>query len=179
MKQKINKCANDAYLAQINFFEHWICRIFLLTKRNLLFCFHLKKNAAQNQRMLSEAYDDYIPSISTCKYCYKKGDFVMTLSGRQEMSRPAEKVWRWESGSFTRSESNARRSCRIIKCCQLTIFRHLKAIGMIQKQRNWVPYELKPKDVERRKMTCELLHQRHRRKSFLHRIVTDDEKWIR
>jgi len=26
--------------------------------------------------MLSEAYDDYIPSISTCKYCYKKGDFV-------------------------------------------------------------------------------------------------------
>jgi len=28
-------------------------------------------------------------------------------------------------------------------------------------------------------MTCELLLQRHRRKSFLHRIVTGDEKWIR
>ena len=57
-----------------------------------------------------------------------------------------------------------------------TISRRLKAIGMIQKQRNWVPYEL---DVKRSKvMTCELLLQRHRRKSFLHYIVTDDEKWI-
>jgi len=52
-----------------------------------------------------------------------------------------------------------------------TISKRLKAIGMIQKQGNWVPYELKPKDVERRKMTCELLLQKHRRKSFLHRIV--------
>jgi len=42
-----------------------------------------------------------------------------------------------------------------------------------------LPYELKPKDIERRKITCELLFQRHRRKSFLHRIVTDDKKWIR
>jgi len=39
-----------------------------------------------------------------------------------------------------------------------------------------VPYELKPRDVERRKITCELLFQR--RKSFLHRIVTSDKKWI-
>ena len=60
-----------------------------------------------------------------------------------------------------------------------TISRRLKVIGMIQKQGNWVPYELNPRDVERRKMTCELLLQRHRRKSFLHRIVTGDEKWIR
>jgi len=50
---------------------------------------------------------------------------------------------------------------------------------MIQKQGNWVPYELKPRDVERRKMTCELLLQRHKKKFFAIRIVTDDEKWIR
>jgi len=57
-----------------------------------------------------------------------------------------------------------------------TISRRLKAIRIFQKQGNWVPYELKLRDVERSKMTCELLLQRHRRKSFLHRIVTDDEK---
>jgi len=37
--------------------------------------------------------DDYTPSISTCEYwfrCYKKGDF----DGRQETSRPVEKIWR-------------------------------------------------------------------------------------
>ncbi|KAG5325609.1 MOS1T transposase, partial [Pseudoatta argentina] len=45
---------------------------------------------------------------------------------------------------------------------------------MIQKQGHWVPYELKPRDVERRFGTCELLLQRQKRKGFWHRIVTGD-----
>jgi len=32
--------------------------------------------------------------------------------------------------------------------------------------------------MERHKNTCEILLERYRRKSFLHRIVTGDEKWI-
>jgi len=43
---------------------------------------------------------------------------------------------------------------------------------MIQKQGNWVPYKLKPRDIERRFFTCEQLIQRQQRKGFLHRIVT-------
>jgi len=57
----------------------------------------------------------------------------------------------------------------------------LRATGMIQKQGNWVPYELKPRDIERRFFTCEFesqLIQRQQRKGFLHRIVTGNEKWI-
>jgi len=54
----------------------------------------------------------------------------------------------------------------------------LKAVGMIQKQGNSVPYELKPRDIERRFLTCEQLIQRQQRKGFLHQIVTGDEKWI-
>ncbi|KAG5314894.1 MOS1T transposase, partial [Pseudoatta argentina] len=38
---------------------------------------------------------------------------------------------------------------------------------MIQKQGHWVPYKLKPRDVERRFGTCELLLQRQKRKGFL------------
>ncbi|GBP89753.1 Mariner Mos1 transposase [Eumeta japonica] len=49
---------------------------------------------------------------------------------------------------------------------------------MIQKQRHWVPYELKPRDIERRFPRCELLLQRQKSKGFLLRIVTGDEKWI-
>ena len=49
---------------------------------------------------------------------------------------------------------------------------------MVQKQGNWVPYELTPRNVERRFSTCEMLLVRHKRKGFLHRIVTGDEKWI-
>ena len=43
-----------------------------------------------------------------------------------------------------------------------------------------MPYELKPRDVERLFVTCELLLQGHtaEKESFLHRIVTGDEKWI-
>ena len=44
----------------------------------------------------------------------------------------------------------------------------LRAMGMIQKQGNWVPYKLKPRDVERRFFTCEQLIQRQQRKGFLH-----------
>ena len=58
------------------------------------------------------------------------------------------------------------------------ISKRLHALGMIQKQGTWVPYELKPRDVERRFFVCEQLLQRQKRKGFLHCIVTGDEKWI-
>ena len=61
---------------------------------------------------------------------------------------------------------------------QQTISYRLKSLGMIQKQGNWIPYESKPRNVERRFFTCEMLLVRHKRKGFLHRIVNDDEKWI-
>ncbi|GFT18533.1 mariner Mos1 transposase [Trichonephila clavipes] len=38
---------------------------------------------------------------------------------------------------------------------QQAILKRLKVMGMIQKQGNWVPYELKPRDVERRLFACE------------------------
>ena len=61
---------------------------------------------------------------------------------------------------------------------QAAISKRLKAAGYIQKQGNWVPHELKPKDLERRFCMSEMLLERHKEKSFLHPIVTDDEKWI-
>ena len=66
---------------------------------------------------------------------------------------------------------------RSLGVTQQAISKRLKAMGMIQKQGNWVPYELKPKDVERL-FACEQLLERQRRKGFLHRIVTGDEKWV-
>ena len=61
---------------------------------------------------------------------------------------------------------------------QRAISKRLKAMGMIQKRRNWVPYELKPRDVEGRFSACEQLLQRQNGKGFLNRIVTGDEKWV-
>ena len=51
-------------------------------------------------------------------------------------------------------------------------------MGMIQKQGNRVPYELKPRNVKQRFFACEQLIQRQIWKGFLHHIVTGDEKWV-
>ncbi|UYV67928.1 CNOT6L [Cordylochernes scorpioides] len=61
---------------------------------------------------------------------------------------------------------------------QPAIFYRLKEIGMIRMVGNWAPYELKPRDVERRFFTGEQLLQRQKRKGFLHRIVDGDERWV-
>jgi len=71
---------------------------------------------------------------------------------------------------------NQEKLARSLGMTQQAISKRLKAMGMIQKQGNWVPYELKPRDVERRLFACEQLLERQRRKGFLHRIVTGDEK---
>ena len=54
----------------------------------------------------------------------------------------------------------------------------MHALGMIEKQGTWVPYDLKPRYVECRFVTCEQLLQRQKRKGFLHRIVTGNKKLI-
>ncbi|GJQ75790.1 hypothetical protein Trydic_g17860 [Trypoxylus dichotomus] len=49
---------------------------------------------------------------------------------------------------------------------------------MVQKIGNFVPRELKERNIERRLVTCETYLQRQGKKSFLHRIITSDEKLI-
>ncbi|KAG5322300.1 MOS1T transposase, partial [Pseudoatta argentina] len=56
---------------------------------------------------------------------------------------------------------------KILQVDESTVSKRLKGLGIIQKQGHWVPYELKPRDVERRFGTCELLLQRQKRKGFL------------
>ena len=46
---------------------------------------------------------------------------------------------------------------------QAAITKRLKAVGYIQKQGNWVPHELKPRDVERRFCMSEILLERHKK----------------
>jgi len=53
----------------------------------------------------------------------------------------------------------------------------MKALGKVYKEGKWVPYKLKPRDIERRKTINEILLARQK-KGFLHCIVTGDEKWI-
>jgi len=61
---------------------------------------------------------------------------------------------------------------------QQAVSNRLREMGKIQKVGRWVPHELNETQMERCKNTCEILLERYRKKSFLHHIVTGDEKWI-
>ena len=63
-----------------------------------------------------------------------------------------------------------------LNVCQKTISNRLNKMGKMQKEGKLVPYELTERSIEKRKTMCEILIQRQQRKSFLHRVVTGDEK---
>ena len=90
---------------------------------------------------------------------------VLTLQERWFWCRGS--AWRWK-----------RELAKSLVVTQQAISKRLKAVGLIQKRGNWVPYELKPRGVKRRFFACEQLLQSQNRKGFLHRIVTADEKWV-
>ncbi|KAG5325741.1 MOS1T transposase, partial [Pseudoatta argentina] len=143
----------------------------------LLHYFIQKKSAAEAHRILVQTYGDNALSDTTCRDWFrrfKNNDFELEdkeRSGAPKKFQDKElEQLLDEDPSQTLSELG-----KILQVDESTVSKRLKGLGMIQKQGHWVPYELKPRDVERRFGTCELLLQRQKRK---HRIVTGDEKWI-
>jgi len=151
---------------------------FELNKRHLwellIYFFNLKKSAAEARRLLVEAYDDAALSERSCRERFQKfknSEFDVERSGRPKVYEDAELKALDEDSCQTQKEL-----AFTLEVTQQTISHCLKSLGMIQKQGNWVPYELKPRNVECRFFTCEMLLARHKRKGLLHRIVTGDEK---
>ena len=146
----------------------------------LLHYFNMKETAAESHCILVEVYGEHALAERTCKKRFARfesGDF-----GLEDEERP------WQPKKF---EDEKLEVLLDEDCCltqeefaeslgvtQTATSKRLKAAGYIQKQRNWVPHELKPRDIERRFCMSEMLLERHKKKSFLHRIVTGDEKWI-
>ena len=145
----------------------------------LIFCFNMKKSAAEAHRMLSNTYGEAAISERTCREWFqrfKNGDFDVEdrhSGGREKVFEDAELEALLDQ-DLCQIEEELARSLGVI---QQVISKRLKVMGMIQKQGNWMPYELKPRDVERRLFACEQLLERQRRKGVLHRIVTGDD-WM-
>ncbi|KAG5307775.1 MOS1T transposase, partial [Pseudoatta argentina] len=134
----------------------------------LLHYFIQKKSAAETHRILVQTYGDNALSDTTCRDWFrrfKNNDFELEdkeRSGAPKKFQDKElEQLLDEDPSQTLSELG-----KILQVDESTVSKRLKGLGMIQKQGHWVPYEL------------ELLLQRQKRKGFLHRIVTGDEKWI-
>jgi len=158
--------------------------VYVPTKQHLrevlLLYFNQKKSAAESCRLLQETYPEHAPTERTCQLWFrrfKSGDFDI-----EDKERPGPKKKFEDEELEVLLDHDACQSqeelAETLGVTQGAISHRLKALGMVQKQGNWVPYELKPRDIERRLFTCEQLLQRQNRKGFLHRIVTGDEKWI-
>ena len=98
----------------------------------LIFYFHLKKTAAETYRILSSIYGDF--DIED-----RQGN------GKEKIFEDSELEALLAKSSCQTQEELA----ESLEVTQQAISKRLKVIGMIQKQGNWVPYELKLRDVER------------------------------
>ena len=129
---------------------------------SLLFLFHQKKKAVEAHRLLVKTYGEHAPVIRTCETWFrpfKSGDFDLTDN---EHPAAAKKVEEEELQAQTNT-----------KCDPRSNFPTFKSHG-----KNPKVWKLNDRQMENRKTICEMLLQRFERKSFPHRIVTGDEKWI-
>ena len=146
----------------------------------LLHHFKMKKTAAKSRGILVEVYGEHTLAKRTSRKWFarfKSGDF-----GLEDEERPGQpkKFGDEELEALLDNECCQTQGERaeFLGVTQTAISKRLKAAGYIQKQGNWFPHVLKPRDVERRFCMSEMLLERHKKKSFLHRIFTGDEKWI-
>ena len=128
----------------------------------------MKKTAAESHRILVEIYGENAQAERTCQKWFarfKSGDF-----GMEDEERP---------GQPKKFEDQELEALLDKDCCQTqeelaeslgvtkaAIVKRLKAAGYIQERGNWVPHELKPRDVERRFCMSEMLLERQKRSHF-------------
>jgi [histone H3]-lysine36 N-dimethyltransferase SETMAR len=149
-------------------------------RTSLIFCYHLKKSAAESHQMLVKAYGSHALGRSLCFEWFKRfknDDFDVR---DQERGKPPKKFNDSELEALL-DEDDTQTQQQLadqLNVAQESVSRRLRAMGKIHKIGKWVPHELNKRQMENRKTTSEILLTRHKRKSFLHRIVTGDEKWI-
>jgi len=109
----------------------------------LIYLFNLKKSAKAH-RLLVEAYDDGALSERSCHEWFQKfknDEFDVEdkeRSGRPKVYEDAELEALLDEDSRFQTQKEL---ALILGVTQQTISYHLKSLGMIQKQGNWVPYE--------------------------------------
>ncbi|GBP91856.1 Mariner Mos1 transposase [Eumeta japonica] len=133
---------------------------------NNFYLFRNVKNTlrAEAHRWLLEAYNEAALSERTCREWFQKfknGDFVVVdknCSGRPKTYEDAElKKLLEEDSSQTQKEFSL-----TLEVTQQAVSHCLKSLGMIRKQGNLFPHELKPKDVECQLRMSEMLLARHK-----------------
>ena len=127
----------------------------------LLHYFILKKSAAEMHRLLVNIYGEHAPSKTSCKEWFRRfnsGDFDVRDKEREGAPKKFEDA---ELQALLEEDSclSLDRLAKELNVDRSTVGKRLHAMGMVQKEGNWVPYKLKERDMERRLVICEMLRQ--------------------
>jgi len=110
----------------------------------LLFCFNMKKSAAESHRMFVEAYGDNALSETTCRDWFRRfNDGNFDLSDKKRENRP-RKVEDCQLQALL-DENNTQSQKMLAEQLGVTqpaISMRLRAMGKVQKIGKWVPHEL-------------------------------------
>jgi len=146
----------------------------------MLYEFNLKKNATKATETICSAYGENALNVRTCQMWFarfKAGDF--DLNDKEHTGRPLE-----ADDELLKEllDQDPRRSSRELalemSVSQTTVLNRLHALGKIQKLGKWVPHKLSEVNISQRLSICVSLASRQKKKSFLWKIVTGDEKWL-
>ena len=130
--------------------------------QGILLCYFIqKKSAAEAHRILVEIYGNHALSETICRdwfRCFKDNDFDV----EDEEHSGAPKRFEDEELEALFHEDSCQAQVELAESLEVdhtTVLKCLKALGMIQIQEHWVPYELKPRNVKWHLVTCEQLLQ--------------------
>lgn len=144
------------------------------------FAFHLKKNAAEATEMICAAYGENAVSHATCKRWYQKfrqGDF--SLEDKPRTGRPQKfEMDELQALLNINSAQTEKELAEQLGVTRQAISVRLHAMGKVQKEGRWVSHKLSEDNKNQRRDTALSLLSKFRKKDFLHKIITGDEKWI-
>uniref|UniRef100_A0A6M2DL09 Putative transposase n=1 Tax=Xenopsylla cheopis TaxID=163159 RepID=A0A6M2DL09_XENCH len=149
-------------------------------RTQLILLYHLNKNASEAHRILVEAYGELALGRTQCNEWFNKfksGNFNVR---NEERGRPPKKFADAELQALLDEDDSQTQEMMAeqLNVTQKTISLRLKSMGLTLKVGRWVPHTLTERQQENRKITCEMLLKRFKKKSFLHRIITGSKKWV-
>lgn len=139
-----------------------------------------EKNATQAAKSIQSVYGVNALDVRTCQRWFdrfKNGDF--DLNDKERTGRPVEaNDDRLEELLQEDPRKSSRDLALELSVTHTTVLSRLHALGKVQKVGKWVPHNLSEINISQRLNTCAFLSAKHKKKSFLWKIVTGDEKWI-
>ncbi|GBP51768.1 Mariner Mos1 transposase [Eumeta japonica] len=134
------------------------------------------KTAAESHRILLEVYDEHALAEQTCRKWFarfKSGDFE--LDDKNDLDNQKIEDEELQGLLDVDSCQTLQELATSLAVDLSTVGKHLKTMGMIQKQGYWVPYELKLRDIERCFLTCELLLERQNERVIYYELLKPNE----